>query len=160
MGDEGRVDLVWRANMLPNFKKAETGPKSPFAASGAPRASVQPSDLNISILGSDLVVAGDVFSKGELRVDGDIDGDITGNRVIIGEKARVAGNVLAEELIIFGKVMGLVRGRRVSLQSTSRVEGDVHHQLLILEQGAYFEGKSIRSDDPLALTPAEPVPGQ
>jgi len=147
--------------MLPNFKKAETGLKPPFPTSGtSARAGVQPSDLNISILGSDLVVAGDVFSKGELRVDGDIDGDITGNRVIIGERARVAGNVLAEELIIFGQVMGLVRGRRVSLQSTSRVEGDVHHQLLILEQGAFFEGKSIRSDDPLALPPPEPVPGQ
>jgi len=147
--------------MLPNFKKAETGAKPPFPASanGAPPG-IQSSDLNISILGPDLVVAGDVFSKGELRVDGDIDGDITGNRVIVGEKARVAGNVLAEELIIFGHVMGLVRGGRVSLQSTSRVEGDVYHQLLILEQGAYFEGKSVRSDDPLALPPHEPVPGQ
>jgi cytoskeletal protein CcmA (bactofilin family) len=147
--------------MLPNFKKTGTGPGSPFPASGkAAAAGVQPSDLNISLLGSDLTVSGDVFSKGELRVDGDIEGDVTGNRVIVGEKARVAGNVLAEELIIFGQVMGLVRGRRVSLQSTSRVEGDVYHQRLIIEQGAFFEGKSIRSDDPLALPPAEPVPGQ
>jgi cytoskeletal protein CcmA (bactofilin family) len=147
--------------MLPNFKKAETGSRASFPASGkAGSAGVQPGDLNISILGPDLAVSGDVFSKGELRVDGDVDGDITGNRVIVGEKARIAGNVLAEELIIFGQVMGLVRGRRVSLQSTSRVEGDVYHQLLILEQGAFFEGKSIRSDDPLALPPPEPVPGQ
>jgi cytoskeletal protein CcmA (bactofilin family) len=146
--------------MLPNFKKSETGRKPSLPSGKGAPAGVQRSDLNISILGSDLVVSGDVFSKGELRIDGDVDGDITGNRVIVGEKARIAGNVLAEELIVFGQVMGLVRGRRVSLQSTSRVEGDVYHQLLILEQGAYFEGKSIRSDDPLALPPAEPVPGQ
>jgi cytoskeletal protein CcmA (bactofilin family) len=43
---------------------------------------------------------------------------------------------------------------RVSLQSTSHVEGDVYHQALVMEQGAFFEGKSTRSDDPLAAPPA------
>jgi len=56
-------------------------------------------------------------------------------------------------VIIFGRVMGSVAGRRVSLQSTSHVEGDVHHQALILEQGAFFEGKSVRSEGPLAAPP-------
>jgi cytoskeletal protein CcmA (bactofilin family) len=30
------------------------------------------------------------------------------------------------------------------------VEGDIFHQSLAIEQGAYFEGKSRRSDNPLA----------
>jgi cytoskeletal protein CcmA (bactofilin family) len=146
--------------MLPNFKKAETGPKAPIPSPGAAApASVQRGDRNISILGSDLAVIGDIVSKGELRVDGDVEGEITGNRVVVGEKARITGNVLGEDVIIFGQVMGSVGGRRVSLQSTSRVEGDVYHQVLILETGAFFEGKSIRSDDPLAGPPPTIVPG-
>jgi cytoskeletal protein CcmA (bactofilin family) len=56
--------------------------------------------------------------------------------------------------------MGSVGGRRVSLKSTSRVEGDVYHQVLILEQGAFFEGKSVRSDDPLVASPPTRMPGQ
>jgi cytoskeletal protein CcmA (bactofilin family) len=47
-------------------------------------------------------------------------------------------------------VMGSVRGRRVMLQSTSHVEGDIFHQSIGIEQGAFFEGKSRRSQDPLA----------
>ncbi|MEJ2517449.1 MAG: polymer-forming cytoskeletal protein [Methyloceanibacter sp.] len=43
-----------------------------------------------------------------------------------------------------------MRGLRVSLQSQSHVEGDIYHQSLAIEQGAYFEGKSRRSDTPLA----------
>jgi cytoskeletal protein CcmA (bactofilin family) len=135
--------------MLPNFKKPETPPKaatSPIAA--AHSVSNQRSDRNISIIGSDLIVYG-VVSKGELRIDGEVKGDIDGNRVAVGEQARVTGTVRAEDVVIFGQVMGSVGGRRVSLQSTSRVEGDVYHQALILEQGAFFEGKSVRSDDPL-----------
>lgn len=148
--------------MLPNFKKPETPSKaalsSPIVA--AHSVSNQRSDRNISIIGSDLIVYGDVVSKGELRVDGEIEGDIDGNRVVVGEQARVTGTVRAEDIVIFGQVMGSVGGRRVSLQSTSRVEGDVYHQALILEQGAFFEGKSVRSDDPLVASPATNMPGQ
>jgi cytoskeletal protein CcmA (bactofilin family) len=81
---------------------------------------------------------------------GEVEGDIDGNRVIIGESARITGTVRAEDVVIFGQVVGSVGERCVSLQSTSRIEGDVYHQVLVLEQGAFFEGKSVRSDDPLA----------
>ena len=41
--------------------------------------------------------------------------------------------------------------------STSHVEGDLTHQSLAMEQGAHFEGKSRRSEDPLSTSkiPAE-----
>ena len=103
--------------MLPNFKRAETPPRSPGSSPAAAPTSIaaQRGDHSISILGSDLAVSGDVVSKGELRVDAEIEGNITGNRVVIGETARVSGNVVAEDVIIFGRVMGTVAGRRVSL---------------------------------------------
>jgi cytoskeletal protein CcmA (bactofilin family) len=46
--------------------------------------------------------------------------------------------------------VGSIRGLRVTLQAQSHVEGDIFHQSLAIEQGAYFEGKSRRSDDPMA----------
>jgi cytoskeletal protein CcmA (bactofilin family) len=137
--------------MLPNFKRPEQ-PKPSLSSPNmaAPSVSGQRNDRNISMIGSDLTIIGDVISKGDLRIDGEIEGAINGIRVVVGEKGRVTGNVRAEDIVVFGQVIGSVGGRRVSLQSTSRVEGDVYHQALILEQGAFFEGKSVRSDDPLA----------
>jgi len=103
-----------------------------------------------SIIGEDLTVIGNVASKGEIQVDGEIQGDIDCGSLLLGDKAQINGSVRAEDVVVRGKVTGSVRGLRVTLQSQSHVEGDIYHQSLAIEQGAYFEGKSRRSDDPMA----------
>jgi cytoskeletal protein CcmA (bactofilin family) len=50
-----------------------------------------------------------------------------------------------------GNVQGSIRGNSVTFQSSSRIEGDVFHKSLAIEQGAFFEGKSRRSDDPMSV---------
>jgi cytoskeletal protein CcmA (bactofilin family) len=59
--------------------------------------------------------------------------------------------VVAEDVVIRGRLIGSVRGVRVILQFTCHVEGDLLHTSLAMEQGAYFEGKSRRAEDPLSL---------
>ena len=48
-----------------------------------------------------------------------------------------------------GHIVGSITGLRITLQAQSHVEGDVFHQTLALEQGAHFDGRSRRSDNPL-----------
>lgn len=103
-----------------------------------------------SIIGPDLTIMGNLISAGEVQVDGEVQGDIHGTHVVIGEKARITGGIMAQEIVVRGHVMGSIRGNKVMLQASSHVEGDVHHETLAIEQGAYFEGKSRRSEDPLA----------
>ena len=82
--------------MLPNFKKSET--KLNGASATPPQSfATSRSDRTISVLGPDLTVNGDLISKGELRVDGEVQGDIRGSR--IGD-ARVTGSIVAEDVII------------------------------------------------------------
>ncbi len=148
--------------MLPNFKKSGAEPNGASRPPKIPGQSFAPSssERTISVLGPDLTVDGNLISTGELRVDGDVQGDIKGVRVVIGETARVTGGVVAEDVVILGHVMGSVRGRRVSLQSASHLEGDIYHQALVMEQGAFFEGTSRRADNPLADPPAAEFPGR
>ena len=103
-----------------------------------------------SIIGEDLTIRGNVTSKGELQVDGEIEGDIRCGSLLLGDKCKVTGSVAAEDVVVRGHIVGSVRGLRITLQAQSHVEGDIVHQSLAIEQGAYFEGKSHRSDDPLA----------
>src|SRR5262245_16329720 len=103
-----------------------------------------------SIIGEDLSIAGNVTSKGEIQVDGEIQGDINCGSLLLGDKSQVIGGVMAEDVVVRGRVVGSIRGLRVTLQAQSHVEGDIFHQSLAIEQGAYFEGKSRRSDNPLA----------
>jgi cytoskeletal protein CcmA (bactofilin family) len=101
-----------------------------------------------SVIGADLLITGNLVSKGEVQVDGEVQGDIHSVHVVIGEKARITGGIVADEIVVRGHVMGTVRGKRVILQTSSQVEGDIYHQTLAIEQGAFFEGKSRRTDDP------------
>jgi cytoskeletal protein CcmA (bactofilin family) len=128
--------------------------KSPFterpAAYAAKAPSPAASKMVPSIIGEDLTISGNVSSKGEIQVDGEIQGDIDCGSLLLGDKSQVTGNVVAEDVVVRGHVTGSIRGLRVTLQAQSHVEGDIFHQSLAIEQGAYFEGKSRRSDDPLA----------
>ena len=99
----------------------------------------------VSTIGEDLTISGDVTSRGELHIDGRIEGDVRCASLVLGETSEIKGNVTAEEVMILGRLIGSVRGRRVMLQSTAHVEGDLLHQDLAMEQGAYFEGESRRS---------------
>jgi cytoskeletal protein CcmA (bactofilin family) len=103
-----------------------------------------------SIIGPELQVTGNLVSRGEVQIEGEINGDIHGSHVLVGEHATVTGGIVADEVVVRGHVMGSLRGKRVLLQSTCRVEGDVYHLTLAIEQGAYFEGKSRRTEDPTA----------
>lgn len=160
--------------MLPTFKKADTEPPripplpttAPASQLGLrpPASPLRPMDRGApSVIGPDLVINGNLVSRGEIQVDGEVQGDIHGSHVVVGERARITGGIVAEEIVVRGHVMGSVRGKRVLLQSSSHVEGDIYHNTLAIEQGAFFEGKSRRTDDPLAGdTTAQrqfPVPG-
>ena len=113
---------------------AETGPKS--------------------VIGNDLKIIGQglkIISQGTLQVDGEVEGDVGGVEVIIGEKGKVTGTVAAERVIVRGRISGVIRGATVTLQSSSRVEGDIHHMSLAIEQGAEFDGRCRRPSDPSEL---------
>jgi cytoskeletal protein CcmA (bactofilin family) len=107
-----------------------------------------------SIIGEDLTIRGNVTSKGEVQLDGEIEGEIRCGSLLLGDKGQVMGGVAAEDVVVRGHIIGSIRGLRVTLQAQCHVEGDIFHQGLSIEQGAYFEGKSRRSDNPLEETKA------
>jgi len=112
--------------------------------------SSSPSKLVPSIIGEDLTITGNVISKGEVQIDGEVQGDVQCGSLLLGDKSQIIGGVIAEDVVVRGRIVGSIRGLRVTLQAQSHVEGDIYHQSLAIEQGAYFEGKSRRSDDPMA----------
>ena len=104
-----------------------------------------------SVIGADLTITGNLESKGEVQVEGEVQGDIHAQRIVVGEHSRITGTLIAEEIVVRGSVQGSIRGNAVTFQSSSRVEGDVFHKSLAIEQGAFFEGKSRRSEDPMSV---------
>lgn len=107
-----------------------------------------------SVIGADLSITGNLESTGEVQIDGELQGDVHADRIVVGEQAMITGALVANEIVVRGNVQGSIRGNNVILQAASRVEGDVFHKTLTLEQGAYFEGKSRRSSDPMSVPPS------
>lgn len=109
-----------------------------------------------SVIGRDLTIIGSglkIVSKGTLQVDGEVQGDVLGQKVVIGPTGKVTGLVNAEEIVVEGAVYGTIKALNVKLSASSVVEGDLYHQSFALEQGASFEGRSRRSENREELVP-------
>ncbi len=97
-----------------------------------------------SILGSDLTVIGDIKTKGDVHIDGRVDGNITASGVIIGEKGTVIGKIIARSARIRGNVTGKIDATKIELTETASVKADLTQDQLIIANGAFFDGKCNR----------------
>jgi cytoskeletal protein CcmA (bactofilin family) len=111
---------------------------------------------SVSTIGKELVITGNVTSKGAIQLEGQLQGDVHCASLVLGENSQLEGGVIADDVVLRGRLIGSVRALRVTLQSNCHVEGDLIHQNLVVEQGAFFEGKSRRTEDP--LSPGQDTP--
>jgi cytoskeletal protein CcmA (bactofilin family) len=112
-----------------------------------------------SLISEGTAVQGHVrFAEG-LRIDGQVDGDVMAvgagrSMLVIGEKARVRGKVMAAHVIINGEVLGPVHASELlEMQPKARIVGDVRYELLEMHQGAQIEGelKPLKNSEKPAL---------
>ncbi len=138
----------------PNGSANHNGPAAKPAPQ--PRHAGPPDAAKFSVISNDLKIIGQdlrIISQGTLQVDGEVEGDVVGGEVIIGELGKVTGTVAAEQVIVRGKIAGAIRAMTVVLQASAQVEGDIHHMSLAIEQGASFDGRCRRPDDATELRP-------
>lgn len=95
-----------------------------------------------TVISQDASIRGSYSSKNSIRVDGEIFGNVTAeDGIIVGQKGLVRGNLVAKSIFIGGKVKGNVTAyQRLELQNTAQIQGDIAAPVLIVEEGAYFEG--------------------
>lgn len=103
-----------------------------------------------SLISADLVVNGTLTSTGDIQIDGRVEGDVHSAGLVIGDKAFIHGEVVAEDVTIRGRIQGSVRARKVHLASTCHVEGNILHEAFAVEAGAFFEGNCRHSDNPMS----------
>lgn len=103
-------------------------------------------DISInSIIGKGSSIKGNIKINGFIRIDGDLDGDLetTGN-VIVGENARIRGNIQALSITIGGIVKGNITASSfVHLLSSSAVIGDVQSHKIMADEDAVLHGHCI-----------------
>lgn len=114
-----------------------------------------------SIIANGVKVIGAIEADGaELQVDGEIEGNVRGGSLTVGDTGMVKGDIVSESVTVHGRVEGSIRARKVMLARNAHVLGDIVHQSLSVEMGAVFEGQCRYLQDPLSQagpgTPAAP----
>lgn len=102
---------------------------------------------SVTIISEGVKLDGKLNSKGNVRIDGSITGDIqAAGNVTIGVHGDITGEVKAQVIIIGGKVSGtIIANEKIVLESTSNLKGDLITKILVVEEGAVFDGKSAMS---------------
>jgi len=120
--------------------------KQPYPVVGAP-----------SLIGADLTVQGTMTSQGEIQIDGRVEGAVRARTVIVGDKASVDGEIVADALTIRGHASGIIQARNLRLSAGARVEGELFQEVLTVEMGAHLDGsvRHIPGPPPKDVEPVE-----
>jgi cytoskeletal protein CcmA (bactofilin family) len=93
-----------------------------------------------SVISKALKITGELESTEDIQIDGQIEGDVRGVGVKIGQNAKVKGTVYGDEVELSGTVEGRIESKKVILSGTARMVGDIAHQEIKIESGAYVSG--------------------
>lgn len=101
-----------------------------------------------SLIGANSGFKGDINTKGTLRIDGTMEGNVTADWVILGEKSSLKGDVTARGIVVGGKVEGSLKAKEiVEIKSKGQVYGDVHTGKLTIIEGGIFDGRSAMTKE-------------
>ena len=102
------------------------------------------SDFSINtIIGPNTNFTGNIETGGFTRIDGSIFGNVKASgRVVIGERARMKGNVTGTNITIGGVVYGnIISDGHLIILSTAIVIGDIITRRIQADDGCFINGK-------------------
>ena len=101
-----------------------------------------------SFIGSNSHFKGDIETKGTMRIDGTMEGKVSADWVILGEKASMKGDISARGIVVGGKIEGNLYAKEiVEIKSKGKVTGDISTNKLTILEGGIFDGRSSMQKD-------------
>jgi cytoskeletal protein CcmA (bactofilin family) len=111
-----------------------------------------------TVIGPGSRFQGTIRSKGFVRIDGIVEGGISAQGVIVGEKALITGDIVAKMVFVAGKVTGNVTAAHaLELQPKGQIRGDVRAVQLSIADGALFEGHCLMTAEKIGEVSTEDI---
>jgi cytoskeletal protein CcmA (bactofilin family) len=158
-------------NTYQNNKPASAPPtSSELAKEGIPMSTLPGRTSSVSephhephrggnaVLGKSVNVKGQIFSREDLTIDGEVEGtvELQEHRLTVGPNGKVVASVKAREVVVLGTIHGNVEtSDKIDIRRDAKLVGDIRTARIVIEDGAYFKGTVdiIRAD-------AKPEPKQ
>ena len=93
-----------------------------------------------SILANSINLKGSITCKGDLQIDGRVNGNINGEKVILGPESNMEGTLNANEVIISGNFKGKLKGKSIRLDSGASIDAEIQYEVLAIEDGSVVNG--------------------
>jgi cytoskeletal protein CcmA (bactofilin family) len=113
-----------------------------------------------SRIGKGTKISGTLSFRAPVKIEGEAEGEISGDEILIAEGAVVTARLSATRLTVAGRLNGEATVReRIELVASARVKGTLTTPSLVINEGAQFEGDckmpaSAKVVQPIA--PAQP----
>jgi cytoskeletal protein CcmA (bactofilin family) len=112
-------------------------------------------------IGKAVKIVGQIFSREDLYVDGDVEGtiELMEHKLTIGPNGKVHSGVKAREVVALGSIQGNVEASdRIEIRKDAKLIGDIKTARIVIEDGAYFKGSiDIVKTEP-KVTPSQQRP--
>lgn len=106
-----------------------------------------------SIIGKEMTVKGNLIFTGKARIDGKVEGDISGDSLVLSATALVVGNIKTKSLVNQGRVDGDVQADNLMIKEDGYINGKVVANDLFVESGSILNGEVKIKNKELSLVP-------
>ena len=119
----------------------------------------------MSVIGADIVVTGNIEASVDLHIEGKVIGDVRCATLILGESSSVTGHIYAGRVKVSGTVEGAIETKDLAVEAGARVIADITYERLRVANGGVIEGKVTRrvvepsAEEGSKLKLVEPAPG-
>src|SRR5579885_2382209 len=125
------------------------------------RIEPEPSRGGTETIGKAVKIVGQIYSKEDLFVDGDLEGTVEAmeHKLTIGPNGTVHASVKAREVVALGTIQGNVEAAdKIEIRKDAKLVGDIKTARIIIEDGAYFKGSiDIVKPQPARVKPNTPA---
>ena len=105
-------------------------------------------------------MTGELHFEDSFHIHGKLTGSIVSDGELrIGERGTVDGEISVRYVLVSGTVHGVLKAsEKVEVTATGKIYADIHTPRLMMEEGAFFEGRcSMKSSQKPASGPREKV---
>lgn len=109
-----------------------------------------------AVLGKSVIVKGQIFSREDLTIDGEVEGtvELQEHRLTVGPNGKVSATIKAKEICVIGSVTGNVEASdKIDIRKEAKLVGDIRTARIVIEDGAYFKGNIDIIRTPAAAPP-------
>ena len=133
--DRQRLENAGLISRVLNGVQGKLRPEVTFIGSGVAYKSQA---VPLSVLAQDLSLTSNIFTQGDIHIDGDVQGNIQCRNCLVGHESHIEGSIAARKVVIDGHVTGSITSDSVVLNATACVEGSVNFGMIESHSSACY----------------------